>query len=1231
MRKIKITALLLAVLMIVTAFAGCASKSTVTNLDNKVNDLDNKIQEQADALAGIQSSLKDISDALGTPGSSTELDDIKADVEANKQNVADILAAIESLKDAVAGATGENEDVKTAISKAGAKIDALKGAYEDDKDNYKAEDLAAIREILGDAQASISACVAADAVAAALADMETKLAAYKSVNGALYEAVVALKGNITDDSAADVEKLYNALVDAATDFYKDGFADKNLTEYKADGEKVDLVKEINDLKTMQETALPALKIAAKELVKAIDKAAADYDDEALYEILALYKTWARQAEKLSPKNLELVTNYNKLTEALEAAQNVQLAKTDFEKVWKYAAANAGIYEANVGIFGDYDYLAEDYLQAAFLYETYDAKGDWTTARVVDIYDEIDERLAEFKAEYALNDAALEYIVESVYGDEYYLEKYESDKALAKAFAAEYDKLVGGVFAEIKAMNTKVLNATVALDLVNAYKKNATDINAWKDALIAAYKAEYDADETADETRNYDKYLYAEILEWNFYDFAYEAKMGVLVDKEEGIYDVEWYGFLKDVSKKEIVGGETNPAYYHGLYDFGTAKNTKLEDFLLYTFPQADDYATKINEKIANFKENQAESIVALAEQIGGYHLRVGNKLVAADLDHLAIAMADENSVPTTVAEFIAKYNRPDKGYDLSGLINSDLYNEKFAKIEKNIENAEKALKDLMNALEDVHDEKVTVVVTTDNMNKIIALKALLTNWHQLGRIDMEKATLKETNATGVKEYELAYVLEPYAGEEREAFYYAVLYTLEYTKTKNDTDTIDTGWIMRLINKAEQLQAEAAMVKSAYEMVAKQNAAGAYTFDYLQVGAANVNKIYDATEADLVVYGATEKVSATAKSGKFVTFENGTFQEKTFSAADTAKLKETLADKAFGAAIAGNNNEEMNYNLNEYLFGDAAGSLKDQVANKDYEAFRTNLWGKTFPAYVLPMLAMYLEAKFEINNMGIEYAAIESAKNGWAEADYGYAYIHGLTVARLRYDATVSFTDIELSAVKNAKNLEELRVAVNNAIMVEAADGNNWNDDITFGDGEAFWLAKTYDIRVWDYYDGNYEVLTSDDLYAEIHGIDLAKIAEKTIIVSVWEAEDVCQHQAPAGTPCCTSYQCVLCNTLVEDACIYDANSIKVVAILNADDGVTNVPSTAQITIGCSKACCVGEVETEYVGGITYNDANTSGTLDDGDVVTFVVEVEGIDYLVTCTRGNGEWAAVVTVA
>ena len=120
MRKIKITALLLAVLMIVTAFAGCASKSTVTNLDNKVADLDGKIQEQANALAGIQDSLKDITAALENQGSSDELDDVKAEIEANKKDtdekIDDILAAIESLKDSVAGATGEDEDVKKAIT-----------------------------------------------------------------------------------------------------------------------------------------------------------------------------------------------------------------------------------------------------------------------------------------------------------------------------------------------------------------------------------------------------------------------------------------------------------------------------------------------------------------------------------------------------------------------------------------------------------------------------------------------------------------------------------------------------------------------------------------------------------------------------------------------------------------------------------------------------------------------------------------------------------------------------------------------------------------------------------------------------------------------------------------------------------------------------------------------------------------------------------------------------------
>ncbi|MBO5305370.1 MAG: hypothetical protein J6B12_01270 [Clostridia bacterium] len=1218
MRKIKITALLLAVLMVVTAFAGCANKSTVDNLDNKVNDLDGKIQEQADALAGIQDSLKDISAAIGNQGSD-ELDDIKKDVEENKQNVSDILAAIESLKDQLAGATGESEDVKAAISKAGATIDALKGEYEDNKDHYTAESMAAIREILGDAQASISTKVTIEAVNDVLADMEKKLAAYKAVNEAIYEAVVALKGNITDDSAAKVEELEEALAEAVV-FYDDNTA--ALTKYEVGDKKVNLIDEVNKLGDAQ-GELVELKAWAKKLVKAIDEASAEFDYDKLDALLDEYKDFVKAAKKLSEKNVALVTNYDKLTAAFGAAENVQDALLAFDKsAWEFDSL---LIEDEEGIiFFDYMVLASAGVSGLYAIPMEDE-----ILYIADVYEAIDANLADFKAEFELTDAALEYVIAELF-DEYFLERYEADKALAAAFAAEYEKLSTGVFASIKAMNSKKVSTANALELVTEYKKNATDILAWNDALVAAYKAEYAKVEDALEARTYTVDDYAELVEKNFIVMVYEAKLGVY-HKAVGD-DPAYYEPYTDGFDTEVAGN----AYFHKLYDFDRAKNTKTEDFLTIVFPTADAQATAINNKINALKPNQAESIEALVVGIGGYVQRAGDELVAIDEDYIA-AKVQGNYVPKTIAEFAAKYTTAN--YDLSGLVDVAAYDAKLATIEKNVENAEKALADLMAAYTDLLAGKDDVIVTMDNVNKVIALEALLQKWLQLGRTDMEKATVVNTTSAGVKEYELAYILAPYAGADRDTFYAEVLNPTDFSKTRlNATETVDTGAIVRLVYKAKNLKNEAAMVVSAYDMVSKLNATGAFAFANLQNGAAAVNKVYAGTAETLSDYGvisnkATGSGTSFVNKATVVSYKGGKFVEKeitgngTTAAAALADLKTKLAAAAFGAPIAGANDVEKNINLNNYLFGDDADTLKDLIANTDYDNLAA-FTDKAIPAYVLPMIAMYLEAKFEINNMGNEYAEIEKAKNGWGAEDstYGYDYIHGMTVARLRYNDTVSFNTLELAAVKAATNYEELRVAVNAAI-----EHSTWNDDILFGDSDASWLADVYNVELRKYYDANTEATALD--YYDDFRIDLSEI--EAVVIEIYRAEGVCQHQAPAGTECCTSYTCELCNTFVEVDHVWDANSIDVINVLVAVPNNGTIDQ-AKLQIACSETCCANaEAETVYVyetGAVfTFNDANTNATIDDGETVEFQFDLNGVLYNIVATFTNGAWEEVVIAA
>ncbi|MBQ7380792.1 MAG: hypothetical protein IJW69_01770, partial [Clostridia bacterium] len=240
MRKIKITALLLAVLMIVTAFAGCASKSTVTNLDNKVNDIEGE-------LTDIKGTLSKIEEALGK----IEAPEINVDEIVDK--VKEELGKDDESGDDIPDDTGATADLATEIGKAGATIEALQGEYAANKANYTAEDYAKILEIFGDAQATISHCKKVADVKAALDAMNAKLGEIVAVNDGIYAYIVALDGHIDADAAELVEKAADALKEAVK-FYKinDATAPQelkdNLLDYAiGEDEKIDLKQELEDL------------------------------------------------------------------------------------------------------------------------------------------------------------------------------------------------------------------------------------------------------------------------------------------------------------------------------------------------------------------------------------------------------------------------------------------------------------------------------------------------------------------------------------------------------------------------------------------------------------------------------------------------------------------------------------------------------------------------------------------------------------------------------------------------------------------------------------------------------------------------------------------------------------------------------------------------------------------------------------------------------------------------
>ena len=1249
MRKIKITALLLAVLMIVTAFAGCASNSSVTNLDNKVNDLEDKIQEQKDALAGIQDSLKDISDAIGNQGSS-ELDDIKSDVADNAQSIDEIKDLLQDLKDSIGGATGNDDDVNAAVSKAGATIDALESYYDDEKVNYTVEDMVAIRNILGAAQASISNVDSADKVDAIMKDMEDKLTGYRSVNGKIYDYYVALKGHITADSADLAEEAYKALEDAQEFYLESAAADivekaalTPLTVYKVNGEELNLIEEIYELYEMQFTELPYITAEAEELNEEIEAALADFDEDALDYLYNEYKDWKKAAEKLSPDNVKLV-KYDDLKGLLESIENVRDAIEDFNRpIWAdYSVLywNA-INEVKTGIFDDYKELVDMGRQNVITYYAYDEDLVWNnglvTAPTMDIYETTEKRLAEFQKEYGLDENTLAFVIEQV-EDEYFYERYLADKALLEAFEAEYETLEDGVFKAIKALNSKKLSIASSLDLVNAYKKNAEDINAWRDEFIAAYIEEYDADEDAKYTRNIDDDVIDFVVEQNFNAMVAKANLGVyhkaeidvftgkvLVPAHYSTYNYDG-GFLEDITEDEV----GVMAFYHDFYDFTCSVcNTGnyhaegdlcVDLFLTVVYPVAEKEAEALNEKIDDYKENEQVSIEDILVNLGGYYWSAdeGWYIVAytnTELENIAASNAADGKAPKTVAEYAAKYTTPK--FDLSGLINTDIYEKKLARVEERIVAGEAAAEALYDAYKDLYGKKDCVVITMDNADEILALEPLFVTWLKDGNVNMKNAIVEKELAAGVAEYSFESILVDY-----DDFYWNVFENVEvdadilqdtdaFVDTWYDMDNAvvdnDTSDIVRLVWRARQLKNEAAMVVSIYEAVKALDST--YKFATLNAGATEFNKEHN-----------TDKpIGAKFSGGKFTAVTTATtgnvFNGKTGYATDAEAI--------------------------DYLFGDGADSLATMVKTYDYVELINGLGGlreKVVPAYMVPVLAMYLEAKFEINNMGKEYEAIEKAKNGWATdgSSYGFEYIKGMTVAQLRYTDEVTLNDYDIQAISGAKDYEDLRSAVENAIQ---QNGSGWTRDIVYGHGDATWLAKTYDITKVIYHTapGGTELTYVDAAhdYNFCHKIDLSKLEVK--VLSIWEYEVPCAHTAPAGTGCCDDFVCEDCGAYVENDHDMIINNIVVDEIIFSDSVAVVKAFGAIYTyeFACTKACCAGAAaqttQVTLYGNVTFTDVDGDNHVNEGDKATFEIEIDGVTYEIEATRGASAWTTVYTVA
>lgn len=1106
MRKIKITALLLAVLMIVTAFAGCASKSTVTNLDNKVNDIEGE-------LTDIKGTLSKIEEALGK----IEAPEINVDEIVDK--VKEELGKGDESGDNIPDDTGATADLATEIGKAGATIEALQGDYAANKANYTAEDYAKILEIFGGAQATISHCKKVADVKAALDAMNAKLGEIVAVNDAIYTYIVALDGHIDADAAELVEKAADALKEAVK-FYKinDATAPQelknNLLDYAiGEDEKIDLKQVLTDLIYDYEVELPKITNEAREIVIAIDAIKPSDSFNAITTgIYTRYHVWAKGAAALSEKNLALVTNYDKLLAAHTSALNSSTAATmyDAETVKSTLAAT---YGSQLGIFADYKALLALNEQAVFTYETVVNRRP-ARALTSKIYEAIDAAVAAWVDKYELTAEAAEFIIDSKEGANFYA-KYNSNKALAKSFEAAYEDFAE-IADDIKALNGRRLAAD-AINVVNAYNANATAIGKWAKALKDAYKAELKADTDLTDRTVDTEAKYADVLTANFNAMIWEADLGVYDETNKTFScETEFNVILGDIKADAdpALAADTK-AYYYNLYDFDSSE---LAVFLTSTYKQAVAAADAINAAIKAIDVAKTDSIAALVADIAGYVTAVVTNPTAAANDQIvelvdlktndilkALYGVDANGAPNavnqasntlapgaqidTIAKFNYYYNTNVK-YDLSSLIDTKLYDEKLTAVEAKIAAAAAALKAVNDKYAELLGDKAAVAVNMDNYAGITQLRSLLTSWINKGNLGVKVKTVV-AQAGGIEKTLLVPVNTnlPYATD---AYLYA---------PANGTGS---GIIVKLYDSATLLKNTGDLVAEAYNAIAKLDA-GIASFSYVDMGGkidaikylntagSNLKHagVVGVTIGEAATGAGTDANGAYQKGDRLWTIEYVTVQLQNGRAA-AYDVTVSTATKSIWTSGANKNNdvntvpvEVKNWVVaNLWTPGAAAtdwATLKAQIFTEipalvnqnglyaTMAALVASAGNKIVANYQLPALAMALEAKFIIDN-GKTLDKIATAKEAagftFAAGSNGFNYIKGMTCAYLNADLGISgMPDNTVYDSLNASDvcdLASLKLAVYNFV----ANGYALDPvDITFGAADASWASTEYGITV----------------------------------------------------------------------------------------------------------------------------------------------------------------------
>lgn len=685
MRKVKVLALLLAALMVVAVFAGCADtsaiESDVANLDERVDALEGKINGLNDSINEQNGKLDNIADSVENDQTAEQLAALQAALKAQEEANKALLEQLEKLNDKVdkvednqnktdEGA-GDAAALEAAVKAYTAKLQEMKIACELNKADYLAADYEAVVTAIANAMTAIATAEKAADVEKIFNDTKAIYDTKATVIVKLIGYYNAVRNAITVDSKALVEEIgayvngtattasvvntvYPTLPASVT-AYKNG--DKNL-----DGTDVtvNLVTELKNAIAAYNYlvattgGLKDAATAATNAIKAIGTVKFGVSDTAITNARTAYNDFAAKvtgltgvAVYLADTNIAMVENLAVLTDAEARIQNLKFA--DVMYLTLGGSKTVSVFKAYSDLTVKVDF------QKKAVYDTINAAlGNWATTYAVDV-----------------ENAKL--IIDAVEGANFYA-TYLANNDKVNLFASA-NTAFATIAARIATLNKVTVLSTAAF---NEYADVTKAIEAWK-----VVRADDTTTTSVNEKVVIDDYNFVRVLAAN----GLVLTSDVTAPAGSTLPVVDMTDIANSLSVKNI----TKAANYFGLYAFA---DTATSTFFSTTYAAASAAATALNKTIKTYKDNltagtkytSIERHIAL-EGIYAKDATTGNYVKVT---------ADATSPATSIANYKAAYVTT--AYDLTSLLNLADFEaaktgaiDRIAGFKKGAENVEKLI------------------------------------------------------------------------------------------------------------------------------------------------------------------------------------------------------------------------------------------------------------------------------------------------------------------------------------------------------------------------------------------------------------------------------------------------------------------------------------------------------------------------------------------------------------